>query len=186
MKKIIVVAVVVVIAAVSQAATISWQSGALYTAANAQGGWSTTTCMAAQALVSMNVYHVDAETYTALSKGTQRDIYKWAADKTADFSGSNYTTKYIGAITIKDANAAGSSSFYDVVIATYTDANYGDMFIATTATYQTPASGTKSVTNLISAPGAATGWSAVNVPEPTSGLLLLLGMAGLALRRKQA
>jgi hypothetical protein len=32
-------------------------------------------------------------------------------------------------------------------------------------------------------------WSAVpseSVPEPTSGLLLLLGMAGLALRRKQA
>ena len=25
-----------------------------------------------------------------------------------------------------------------------------------------------------------------NVPEPTSGLLLLLGVAGLALRRKQA
>jgi hypothetical protein len=31
------------------------------------------------------------------------------------------------------------------------------------------------------------GWySAAAVPEPTSGLLLLLGMAGLALRRKQA
>jgi hypothetical protein len=29
-------------------------------------------------------------------------------------------------------------------------------------------------------------WTAVNVPEPTSGLLLLLGMAGLALRRKQS
>ena len=30
------------------------------------------------------------------------------------------------------------------------------------------------------------GWYAVNVPEPTSGLLLLLGMAGLALRRRHA
>ena len=30
------------------------------------------------------------------------------------------------------------------------------------------------------------GWYAVNVPEPTSGLLLLLGMAGLALKRKRA
>lgn len=29
-------------------------------------------------------------------------------------------------------------------------------------------------------------WSTVSVPEPTSGLLLLLGMAGLALRRKRA
>ena len=33
---------------------------------------------------------------------------------------------------------------------------------------------------------AAGAWSAVAVPEPTSGLLLLLGMAGMALRRKQA
>lgn len=30
------------------------------------------------------------------------------------------------------------------------------------------------------------GWYSTAVPEPTSGLLLLLGMAGLALRRKQA
>ncbi|MBR3923740.1 MAG: PEP-CTERM sorting domain-containing protein [Kiritimatiellae bacterium] len=31
------------------------------------------------------------------------------------------------------------------------------------------------------------GWTEVSAaPEPTSGLLLLLGMAGLALRRKRA
>ena len=32
----------------------------------------------------------------------------------------------------------------------------------------------------------ATAWSTAAVPEPTSGLLLLLGMAGLALKRKRA
>lgn len=32
----------------------------------------------------------------------------------------------------------------------------------------------------------ASSWTAVNVPEPTSGLLLLLGVAGLALKRKRA
>lgn len=33
----------------------------------------------------------------------------------------------------------------------------------------------------------ASNWSTMSaVPEPTSGLLLLLGMAGLALRRKRA
>ena len=34
---------------------------------------------------------------------------------------------------------------------------------------------------------AQTAWTQTGaIPEPTSGLLLLLGMAGLALRRKQA
>ena len=33
---------------------------------------------------------------------------------------------------------------------------------------------------------AAGAWTATAVPEPTSGLLMLLGMAGLALRRRRA
>ena len=34
--------------------------------------------------------------------------------------------------------------------------------------------------------GYGDGWYAADVPEPTSGLLLLLGVAGLALKRKRA
>ena len=34
--------------------------------------------------------------------------------------------------------------------------------------------------------GAASNWQTAAVPEPTSGLLMLVGLAGLALRRKRA
>ena len=39
--------------------------------------------------------------------------------------------------------------------------------------------------NMAPATQAASNWASADVPEPTSGLLLLLGVAGLALRRKQ-
>ena len=61
----------------------------------------------------------------------------------------------------------------------------------TAATIETTLSGTftgKTGSQLIST-GAASTWDvagAVAVPEPTSGLLLLLGVAGMALRRRRA
>ena len=41
-------------------------------------------------------------------------------------------------------------------------------------------------TSMTAAAASSATWSTVAVPEPTSGLLLVLGMAGLALRRKRA
>lgn len=191
MKKLVIMACAVAMTALAQAATVQWASGALYTAAGKDGGWSGTLVNSASALVTMNVYLVDAETYATVSAMDQAGMYAWAQEQTADFTGVNKnpsTGAYIGAVTITDNNASGSTTFYSILTASYTDAKYGEMMMASAQQYTTPASGKANVANVFggastAAVGGVRDWQAV--PEPTSGLLLLLGVAGLALRRKQ-
>ena len=193
MKKLIIAAFAVACAAVVQAATVTWGSGAFYTAASAAGGWSTTTAMSAGALVTMNVYLVDSATYATVSAMDQAGMHDWAATQTATYTGQNKnpsTSAIIGAATISVANTlAASTTYYSIITADYTDADYGDMYMAAAKQFTTAASGAGSITTIFGGAGtASTGgvrdWQAV--PEPTSGLLMLLGVAGLALRRKRA
>ena len=190
MKKLMITLGSVAMAIGLQAATVNWQSGALYTAASKAGGWSSTLAMNANALVTMNVYLVDAATYATVSAYDQKGIYDWAGSQTASYTGVNKnpsTDKLIGAVSISDDTLAGGTDYYSILVAKYTDASYGDMYMAAAASVTTPASGTKNISNIFG--GAATSGGVRDwqpVPEPTSGLLLLLGMAGLALRRKLA
>ena len=196
MKKLMIALGAVAMAVGLQAATVSWQSGALYTAASAAGGWSSTLVNNAspQALATMNVYLVDAATYATVSAKDQAGIYEWAATQTASYTGQNKnanTGAIIGAITIADSTLSGSTTYYSILTVEYTDTTYGDMYMATAVTALTPASGTKAVQNIFGgastlATGGVRDWQGAAVPEPTSGLLMLLGMAGLALRRRRA
>lgn len=192
MKKLIIAAFAVACAAVAQAATVQWGSGALYTAADANGGWSSTMVNTAGALVTMNIYMVDESTYTTVSAMSQENMYKWAAGQTATYTAQNKnpsTSAIIGAATVSDSTLAGSTTYYSILTAEYTDATLEkDFYMAAAVTATTPASGQKNVQNIFGGAAAlATGgvrdWQPI--PEPTSGLLMLLGMAGLALRRKQ-
>ena len=185
MKKLMIAAAIVCAAAFAQAASCTWGSGSIKTAKDATGGWSSTYVQNAGVEVTMNVYFIDAATYAGLSSKTQQELFNSYSTKSADLTGVNRnpsTSALIGAITINDTEKALAEDMYAVVTATYTDATYGDMFMATLAksTYNT--STTKGAANSILSNVAD--WQAV--PEPTSGLLLLLGVAGLALRRRRA
>ena len=134
-----------------------------------------------------NIYGADATTkftgtaeiYAYLSTATKADAVK-VTDVAITAGALNATYNWT------DAVVGSTYNFYMVI----TD---GDKVLDTSAT--TPAiikagvaqaTTTQSVVmgNMQSATQAAGNWAAV--PEPTSGLMLLLGVAGLALKRKRA
>ena len=194
MKKTIIAIVAITLAVAANAGTKSWATGNLLVAAGVNGGWTSGAAngfSAQQQEVLFSVFYVDAADYATYSTMKQSALYDAFKDETADFTASNYNgTTYANSAIAKDTAGVASQFYYAVVIAEYTDTNLKkDFYIANVGSGQANTSGTKSIGNLISAAGARAedgGWqTAAAVPEPTSGLLLLLGVAGLALRRKR-
>ena len=176
MKKIIIAAAVALMGIAVNAATVNWSVNAVQNSPdNTVGaGWivqifdSSVTYDYTKAVSGDISAWVSGSTVaagttfraagsTTMDNGTSKSIYMVIYDATSIASADNYIVSDVMTIT---ANAAGSpvSSGFGSMIATTAAAN---KFLNSS-------------------------WTATAVPEPTSGLLLLLGMAGLALRRKQA
>jgi len=130
------------------------------------------------------------------SNGTDKfngnaDLYAYLA--TADVSTAvKVDTATVVAGTIKDGSTTGRV-FSDDNLAAGTAYNFyfiiedsGKQFNSAVKSATGADVGSTSIAfaNQASATQAAGNWAAV--PEPTSGLLLILGMAGLALKRKRA
>ena len=188
---------VVATAVVSQAATVTWGASAFKTPASAEGGFSTT---AAKATVSGSLYLLTEAQYNTFlasytSDGNMESVYKYFTSgdgkaTTADKTGTS--ASFTSALSMTSTADVGDT-VYGAVIYTTTATFEGkdvDFYIANlgTGTVGSDAGITISALNtyyLGNTAGTATGgWQ--TVPEPTSGLLMLLGMAGLALRRKRA
>ena len=90
-------------------------------------------------------------------------------------------TDYDFSVLLIDAGATGGPKYMVSAISTSSAYKVGDDEAASIS-FGTSALGANALT--YAAGTAANGWAAV--PEPTSGLLMLLGMAGLALRRRRA
>lgn len=182
MKKLMTALIAMAVAVLAHAASCTWGSATIKTAASAEGGWSSVNVNTAGALVTMSVYFIDADTYTSLASATQKELFDTYSASTADLTGQNKnanTGALIGAINITDSSAPAGVQ-YAVVTATYADATYGDMYMATRVmTSFNEATSKGSAAAILSNVG---NWQPT--PEPTSGILALLGMAGLVLRRR--
>lgn len=179
MKKIMVILGVALTCSVASAAAVSWSASETF-ADSAGVEFSDTRNIAA--------YLFDAATVT------QSALFDtWNSTGTADLSGAKVVSTWYDAYELDVTSEIGESGTKTLFWAVVND---DELFISSTieqgisAIGKTPfnfkdESGTVFADKQASFAGA--GWyTTASVPEPTSGLLLLLGMAGLALRRKRA
>ena len=183
MKRLMFMLAAVAMAASVHAASVSWASVAMY---NAEGS-------KVKATATMYVYLLDQTAYNGLTDvwATYGDDVKAGGTTAANVGGSksaSLTSK--ASVSAPKDTAVANTTYYAAIIATYGTGD--DMkYYAEKASVTTGEDGEGlyqfGLGKLDTAASAASSWSAASsVPEPTSGLLMLIGMAGLALRRKRA
>ena len=185
MKKLLIALAAVAVATGVQAASFSWKTGA--TGKVYEPG--TTTLLA-----SATAYLFDAATVTqsslvsAFDAGTLDLSAKDSLSSKAIASGAIATTSFTDSTAVGDTLSAYFATIVTIGSDDYlfiSDVVNGNGVEGKTTTLQFSAKTASQAAALDASSGyAGAGWYAV--PEPTSGLLMLLGMAGLALRRRRA
>lgn len=183
MKKLLIALSAVAIASVVNAASVNWggtfstpdlsdtlpsgtQFALLYSASDFSGAATTVSGFTKGATADnggtiVDVYSINGEQsgnweFTALWDNTGKDVNGYYAILTLNDAGDKAAYMYLGDIT-------GTTATSPTQILLYNESWASDTMSLTTGGYNTAVA-----------------------PEPTSGLLLILGMAGLALRRRRA
>ena len=194
MKKMMIAAAIICAAAFAQAASVQWNSGTIYVASDAAGTTGSGTAYKATIStgarpVTAYVYELTLAQYTAALAMDTVALYDTYFGK-VDTKVAAKTSVGNGTISPLAYDVADNSTVYGLVLYVDTaNANLPDgkdAFVkAALASAETGTTAIQ-VGNMITANAVSSTWTAVPVPEPTSGLLLLLGVAGMALRRRRA
>ena len=179
MKRLMIVVTAAALGLVANAASCSWDADVVYESngsGNAATGYQAfffNVADLAQAAAITGVASADT-IGSVLAKGTEADYLSDGG--------------WLEGAEQGDFTNGQDASFYLVILDASNVANASYAYVSDVATEYAPGSGATfsySFGDLV-ASASASNWTKIeSVPEPTSGLLLLLGMAGLALKRKR-
>ena len=187
MKKLMIAAAIVCAAAFTQAASMSWgtdPNGLKDPAGNDAMG---------EGYITMYMFAIDSATYSDLISGGEAAVSAavWGAYGSQLASAdASYADDGMGQIIVTDpaVYGSGNTAYAAIVMAydkgagiTHYKGNVGSFTFVSDADMTIT-----SMDTLVFGDNGSTAVTWQSVPEPTSGLLLLLGMAGLALKRKRA
>jgi len=174
MKKLMIVAAVALLAGMSQAAQVTWGNSSSSKLVGLDGSTAITAANASAWDLTVSLMYEDG-TATGSSISTINSMS----------AGVLNTAKWTYTF---DTDATTGDKFYLHAVMTVGGRDY-EMDIAKDSPFAITAvnnSGTETFTWAAGNYGGAMWQEVAPVPEPTSGLLMLLGMAGLALRRRRA
>ena len=183
MKKLVIAAAIVCATAIANAASYSWIGESYWVSADGENPLSAQVYL-------YDAYAVDLATVTAklakndtsvlasaLGNGSVDGdgIFSLSGDGLTDNGG---TPPYASMAAILIASNGSNDYFYD---AGTLSVKVTDAVIGGGASFAWGGD-----EGIVTGEVGGAGWTAMAAPEPTSGLLLLLGVAGLALRRRRA